>query len=392
LIYLQHIMFQKFTLYRIAGLPDSSDTLARYLSHSEFVPTGQTQEKSAGWIPPRAAHGAFVESVGGQLIARLLIETRKVPSDALQRRIDEVVAAIERDTGRKPGRKERREIKESALLDLLPQAFPKQAAVDVWIDRVAGLLIIGTTSAAQIDDVISALLRSVPDLRLSLVATEKTPTSIMVDWLLGADDLDENDDCWFSLGRDCELRATDESKAVVRYKNQYLNRPDVREHIQQGKLPARLALDWQGRVAFTLTDTLQFKSVEFLDSVFDGKADDEDDDRFDADVAIATGELCRMIADMFTALGGLVEVKPEQETSAGSESTVSRGESDPLIDRARGLVIAHQKGSISLIQRYLQIGYNHAARLLEALENEGVVSPMRSNGSREVLIQSKETA
>lgn len=301
-------MFSKFTLYRIAGLPDSAEMLGQYLAHSEFVPTSQTQEKSFGWIPPRAKHGAFVESIGGQWIARVMIETRKVPSDALQRRIDEIIEAIERDTGRKPGRKQRREIKDSALFELLPQAFTKQATVDVWIDLNAGLVVIGSTSAAQVDIVISALVRAVPDVTLSLVQTVKSPASLMLSWLLAADDLDENDQEWFDIGRDCELRAIDESKTVIRYKNEHLNRQDVRDHIQQGKIPARLALTWQGRVAFTLTDTLQFKSVEVLDVVFENSesAGDDAEDHFDADVAIATGELSRLIADMLQALDGLV--------------------------------------------------------------------------------------
>lgn len=385
-------MFQKFIIYKITGLPDSADMLGRYLSHSEFVPTGQTQEKSFGWIPPRAKHGAFVESVGGQLIARLLIETRKVPSDALQRRIDEVVAAIERDTGRKPGRKERRDIKEAALLDLLPQAFPKQAAVDVWIDRVAGLLIIGSTSTAQVDDVVSALLRSVPDLQLSLVTTARPPVALMLA-LLMADEDDLDDDDLFLPGRECELRATDESNALVRYKNENLNREDVRDHITMGKRPTRMSLNWEGRIAFTLTEGMQFKSVEFLDAVFENSqsASDDVDDHFDADVAIATGELRKMLSDLFAALGGLVEAAPEPTNETPAPFAAS-DDADPLIDRARGLVIAHQKGSISLVQRYLQIGYNRAARLLDALETEGVVSPMRSNGTREVLIQQKEAA
>lgn len=57
-----------------------------------------------------------------------------------------------------------------------------------------------------------------------------------------------------------------------------------------------------------------------------------------------------------------------------------------LIRRARDIVVGHQRGSISLVQRRLQISYNTAAKLLEALEQEGVVSPQRQNGQREVLV------
>jgi len=58
---------------------------------------------------------------------------------------------------------------------------------------------------------------------------------------------------------------------------------------------------------------------------------------------------------------------------------------DPLLEQAKDIVLAHGKASISLVQRHLQIGYNRAARLLEALESLGYVSPMDRTGARTVL-------
>ena len=52
---------------------------------------------------------------------------------------------------------------------------------------------------------------------------------------------------------------------------------------------------------------------------------------------------------------------------------------------ARRLVLEHRRASISLVQRYMRIGYNAAARLMEELEKEGTVSPMDTTGVRRVL-------
>ncbi len=60
-------------------------------------------------------------------------------------------------------------------------------------------------------------------------------------------------------------------------------------------------------------------------------------------------------------------------------------EADSLYDEAVAFVLESRKASISSVQRKLRIGYNRAARLIEAMENAGVVSPMNSNGSRDVL-------
>ncbi|MDR0716509.1 MAG: DNA translocase FtsK [Azoarcus sp.] len=61
------------------------------------------------------------------------------------------------------------------------------------------------------------------------------------------------------------------------------------------------------------------------------------------------------------------------------------GESDDLYDKAIDIVIKTRRASISLVQRHLRVGYNRAARLLERMERDGVVSPMGNNGNRDVL-------
>ena len=61
------------------------------------------------------------------------------------------------------------------------------------------------------------------------------------------------------------------------------------------------------------------------------------------------------------------------------------GEADELYDQAVAMVLKTRRPSISLVQRHLRIGYNRAARLIEQMERSGLVSPMGSNGNREVL-------
>jgi DNA segregation ATPase FtsK/SpoIIIE, S-DNA-T family len=65
------------------------------------------------------------------------------------------------------------------------------------------------------------------------------------------------------------------------------------------------------------------------------------------------------------------------------------GESDAMYDQAVAIVLQHKRASISLVQRHLRIGYNRAARLIEDMERAGMVSPMQSNGNREVLVPAK---
>ena len=66
------------------------------------------------------------------------------------------------------------------------------------------------------------------------------------------------------------------------------------------------------------------------------------------------------------------------------------GEADPMYDQAVGVVLQHRRASISLVQRHLRIGYNRAARLLEQMENSGVVSAMGHSGNRDILVPKRE--
>jgi len=67
----------------------------------------------------------------------------------------------------------------------------------------------------------------------------------------------------------------------------------------------------------------------------------------------------------------------------------SGGEKDPMYDQAVEVVLKNRKASISLVQRHLKIGYNRAARLVEDMEKAGMVSPMSSNGQREILVPTR---
>jgi S-DNA-T family DNA segregation ATPase FtsK/SpoIIIE len=77
------------------------------------------------------------------------------------------------------------------------------------------------------------------------------------------------------------------------------------------------------------------------------------------------------------------------EGGAGAGGEGEGGEKDPLYDQAVEIVVRTRRPSISLVQRHLRIGYNRAARLIEDMERAGLVSPMQSNGNREVLVPAK---
>ncbi len=285
------------------GWNPTLEQIEQALDAERFVPCGASQEKAIGWIEPRGeAHGPLVEAVAGQRIFKLKIETKGVPGSVVTRKAKERSAHIEATTGRKPGKKEMRDIKEDVKMSLMPMAFSKESSVWVWIDPVANLLVMDVGSQAKADEVVTMLVKSLAGLSVTLLNTEMSPQAAMASWLIS-----QESPVAFSVDRECELKAADESKAVVRYVRHPLDTDEVKQHVESGKLPTRLALTWEGRVSFSLTEALQLKKVSFLDVVFEATST-EKDEGFDADVAIATGELRKLLPDLLQALGGEVMV------------------------------------------------------------------------------------
>ena len=183
-------------------------------------------------------------------------------------------------------------------MQLLPMAFTRQGATPVWVDPQAGWLVIGSSATARADEIVTALVDALPGVTVVPLYTQQSATASMSDWLVSQDP-----PTGFSVDRECELKAADESKAVVRYARHPLDIDEIRTHIEQGKLPTRLALTWQDRVSFVLTEGLQLKKITFLEGVFEGGGNQKEDG-FDADAAISTGELGQLVPDLIEALGG----------------------------------------------------------------------------------------
>ncbi len=296
-------MFKNVMMYRmVSAWEQTVAKLEAALEENRFVECSASQEKSVGWMAPRGDdHGPLVEVVAGQWIMKLMVEVKVIPGTVVKRKAEEQLQRIEAATGRKPGKKEAREIREDARLSLLPLAFTKQSSVLVWIDPQAQCLVLSAGSQGRADEVMTCLIKAIDGLAVQLINTQMSPAAAMSIWLSTKEAPQS-----FSVDRECELKAADESKAVVRYTRHALDTDEVGQHIATGKVPTRLALTWNNHVSFVLTEALHLKKVAVLDVVLEsaGAAGDGKDDSFDTDVAIATGELRKLIPDLLEALGG----------------------------------------------------------------------------------------
>lgn len=310
-------MFKNALVYRIDhwDAPSIAELESR-LAGARFVECGATQPESTGFVEPRSEkHGALAEQVAGQLILRICTETKAVPGGVVKAELERRLDAAEAETGRRPKGKRAKELKEEIVRELLPRAFPKRGHTTVWLAPAARLMVVGVASPKKADRIVSQLVELLGGgFRVLPMQTQLSAATAMSGWLA-----DKDSPAGFTIDRECELKQPDSEKSTVRYARHTLEIDEIGEHIRQGKLPTQLALTWAGRVSFVLNEQGALKRIRLLDVVLEGQEKKaEGDNGFDADVAITTGELGRMIPALVEALGGWLEpAQPPARPAAG---------------------------------------------------------------------------
>lgn len=293
--------FKNLQIYRLtAPWTMTVEQLEACLAPQAFAPCGNLDMQSQGWVAPRG-NAKLAHVVSRQLLLQLDTEKKLLPTSVINQVSKARAAEMEEQQGFKPGRKQMKEIKEQVTDELLPRAFSIRRSTRVWIDPVNGWLVFDAANASKADEVFKLLLKSLETLPFATLRTERSPLAAMTDWL-AADEAPGG----FTVDQDTELRASSEGKATVRYVRHTLEAEDVRRHIAAGKQCTRLAMTWSDRVSFVLTEALAIKRVAPLDVLkenIDATMQNEDE-RFDTDFALMTGELAKLIADLVQALGG----------------------------------------------------------------------------------------
>jgi recombination associated protein RdgC len=293
--------FKNLQIYRLpAPWAYTPEQLEAALAPQGFVPASSNELLRQGWDSPRP-NGGLVHVVNKQMLILLGTEKKLLPGSVINQVAKAKAAEMEEAQGFPPGKKAMKELKERVADELLPRAFSIRSNVWTWIDPVNGWLVVDAASPAKADEVIKLLLKAVDRMPLESLRVQRSPVAVMTGWL-------ESDEApyGFTVDQDTELRATGESKAAVRYVKHTLEPDDIRRHIAAGKQCTRLAMTWNDRISFVLTESLAIKGVKPLDVIKegDGGVTNSDDERFDNDMMLMTGELSKMLAEVVEALGG----------------------------------------------------------------------------------------
>ncbi|ATE61993.1 recombination-associated protein RdgC [Thauera sinica] len=325
--------FKNLQIYRLPANWDMTpERLEEQLAKKPFHPCGSQDMESRGWLSP-LGNDVLVHAVGRQWLIALGFEHRLLPSAVVKQEADERAEELAEQQGYRLGRKQMKELREHVTQELMPRAFTRRRRLHAWIDPADGWLVVDAASQSKAEDVLEQLRHTLDGFPLTLLRTEKSPMSAMADWLAG-----NEAPAGFTIDQDCELRSVTEDKAVVRYVRHPLEGDEVKGHLEAGKLPTRLALTFDDRISFVLTEKLEIKRLDFLDVVRD-QIDGEQQDKealFNAEFALMTGELAKLLPAVVEALGGEIRAEAAavtaQPAAAGAPASSAQTDTAPAYD------------------------------------------------------------
>ena len=289
------MFFRNLKVFRLTGLLLG---LEERLPRGAWRPCAPNQPTSRGWIAPRKNDGSLLYQQGNSQLLAYRAENRFLPTGVVAQEVELRAADLEFSQGHKPGRAQLRELRERVIEELLPRAFPRSRVTYVWINQAAGWLAINTPSDAVADDILIHLRGTLEEFPVSRIDTVLAPSAAMAEWLLG-----EDPPSGFTLDDSLQIEGRGFLKAKITYQHQPVDcTAEVQQQIANGLLPTKMAMTWDDRLSFTVTETMHIKQLSFLD-LLKNQAPEQVEDQFASDFALMSGELLRFLPALVEAFG-----------------------------------------------------------------------------------------
>ena len=292
--------FKQCQAYRLPETPDAA-VLAAALDEHRFAPPCGLDWFTDGFAVPQPFGDELVFAANKTLGISLKREERVLPGAVIKTVLDEKIAKIEAEEARKVGRKERQELKEQIVDELLPRAFTRASRTDAVL--VGGYLLINQTGN-KAENLLSHLREALGGLRALPTFTRRSASELMTQWLLRGEA-----DGQFELDDYVALVGAGDMAPEIRIKREDLTAEEVVQHVKCGKRVAELGLVWRERVVLVLTQDLTLKRIRYLDHLQED-AQSHGDSGFDLAAAsqiIAGNALAMILDELAELLGGWQE-------------------------------------------------------------------------------------
>ena len=290
------MFFRNLTLFRFSGAVSGEiDGLEEVLARHPLQPCGPLEFTSRGFVSPLGVDEvAMTRRLGDTTLFCYGQEDKILPATVVAAEVTRRCRALAEKEGRRIGARQRRQVKQDVLDELLPRAFSRPSRLPAYVDRKGGWLVIDTASRKAAEALLTALRQALESFPALPLAAAESPRARLTDWLTRGH-LPEG----LAFGDECELRdPSAASGAVVRCRRQDLASSEIREHLRSGKQVFQLGLEFDGRLGFVLGEDLVLRKLRFHDVVTDTLEFEHDESgtaELDARLALMSLELERLL-------------------------------------------------------------------------------------------------
>ena len=267
------MLFKQLMFYRITQELPHPHTLAQQLVQLPFSPCLSLDWFSEGFAPPNELHPDFVSLAGDSVAIRLDREDKVLPPSVIASQLNSIITDIETNEKRNVGKREKQELRDTLIDQLLPQAFTKRSHVYALLDYTHSLILIDAPPKAA-ENLLAKLREAIGGLTVVLPKTQQPLTQLMTDWLqygkAGRD---------FALDSDSTLKDNPDNPggATIKASKQNLSSNEMTQLVQGGKTATQLGLTWHNQIGFILNHDFTLRRLRYTDDLV-SQTETQDDD------------------------------------------------------------------------------------------------------------------